>query len=218
MLSENLKILLVDDHQVVLEGLKIIFSEVPNCIVAADVTNAKEALAILKKQKIDIVITDIKMPEINGIELTKQIKILHPEIKVLILSMHKDREFIRAAINVEADGYLLKSSNRGQFTKALHLICNNSTYYDNEIISLLKEEKKREKLIANTKEALTHREIEVVKLICFEYSSDEIADKLFVSRHSVDAYRKSILQKIGVKNVIGIMRFAIQHDLLGKEI
>ncbi len=212
MTNTKTNILLVDDHPLVLEGLKNILKHEEKINLIFEASNGEEALNILEKNDIELVISDISMPKMSGIELAKKIKARDKQVKFLILTIHKDREYIKAMLELDIDGYVLKNSERQVIANTIKKIINGSTCYDDEILSILKEGMKTESQTHFVK--LTKREIEVVKLICEELSSEEIANKLFISKHSIDAYRKSIIQKLGVKNAIGIMRYAIAEKLL----
>jgi two-component system, NarL family, nitrate/nitrite response regulator NarL len=209
------KILLVDDHQIVVDGLSSILRSEKQ-IEVTSVNNGYDALAILKKEPVDLVVTDIRMPEMSGIELTRKIKELYPEIKVLILSVYSDIEFVREILNAEAEGYLLKDSESREFLKAVDHILANGTYYSNKIKDLIREIKSSA-FDKKNNEQLSEREIEIFKLIYLEYSSIQIAEKLFISIHTVDTHRKNILRKTGTKTLVGLLKYGFQHRLISLE-
>lgn len=206
--------MLVDDHELVLKGLKSILEEEKDMEIVAEASNGKHALSLLKEGQPDIVVTDLKMPEMSGIELTKYIKTHYPHIKVLVLTLFKDREYVNAILEAEAEGYLLKDVGRSELIQAIRHISHHGTYYSQEIISILKSEIRDRHQKNEVLNELSKRETEVIALICQEYSSIEIAEKLFISKATVDVHRKNILQKTGVKNLVGLIRFAIQHGIV----
>ncbi|MHB8403324.1 MAG: response regulator, partial [Bacteroidia bacterium] len=162
---------------------------------------------------IDLLITDISMPEMNGIELTKKVKKEFPNVKVLVLSMHNDREIVSEILMAEADGYILKNARKHELLNAIHKIANNSTYYCNEILSIMMEKIKKETKVAKEVKELSARELEIIKLIMQEFSSEEIANTLSISKNTVDTHRKNILEKIKVKTVVGLCKFAFRNHL-----
>ena len=137
--SKVIQILIVDDHQMFLDGLKTLLSKEKNLNIAAEANNGNEALEILAKIPVDLVITDINMPVMSGTELTKQIKKVYPKIKVLVLTMYNDREIIHEIVMTEAEGYILKNSNKKELLNAINRIIDHGTYYSNEVISIMTE-------------------------------------------------------------------------------
>lgn len=218
MNNKNLtKILIVDDHQMFIDGLKMILCNIKNISIVAEANSGLNALNILDKQEIDMVIADIGMPEMNGIELTKRIKTKHPDLKVLILSMHSDKEFVSQVVEAEAEGYILKNTGKQELLAAINKISDNGTYYSDEIISILTEIIAEEKLVRKKQiekpAQLTGREKEIIKLIYQDYSSAEIADILFIAKGTVDSHRKNILKKINEKTIVGLIKYAIENNL-----
>jgi two-component system nitrate/nitrite response regulator NarL len=207
-------ILLVDDHQIVLDGIKSMLSEQDQFHIIAQALSAESAWEILEANElpIDMVVTDISMHGMSGIELCQKIKNTYPSIKVLILTMHHDVEFIKKAISCETDGYLLKSSGKQIILNALQSVVDNGCYYGSEIIPILYQETvRKEKLIPEIK--LSTRENEVLRLILEENTSKTIAEKLFISKQTVDSHRISIMEKTGCKSIVGLIKYAIEHNL-----
>lgn len=207
-------LLIVDDHQIVLDGIKSMLSEQNYFKIIGQALSAESAWDLIKLNElsIDIVVTDISMHEMSGIELCQKIKNTYPAIKVLILTMHNNVEFIKNAISCETDGYLLKSSGKQIFLTALHSIVDNGYFYGSEIIPILYQETtKKEKLIPEIK--LTTRETEVLRLILEENTSKAIAEKLFISKQTVDSHRISIMEKTNCKSIVGLIKYAIENNL-----
>ncbi|NJK86478.1 MAG: response regulator transcription factor [Bacteroidales bacterium] len=134
-----IKILVVDDHQMFIDGLKTLLGKEKNLKVVAEALSGEKALEILDQLPVDLVITDINMPNMSGIELTKHLKQNYPEIKVLVLTMYNDREIIHEIVMTEAEGYILKNSGKSELINAINRISANSTYYSNEVISIMTE-------------------------------------------------------------------------------
>jgi DNA-binding NarL/FixJ family response regulator len=216
MVEENTKvrILLVDDHELILNGLKFSFNEASDIEVVATAKNGLEAIAILQQQAIDLLVTDVKMPEMNGLELTKYTKSKFPNVKIIVLTLYKDLEFVKAIIDVEADGYLLKNEDAEEIKTIIRHIMNDGTHYSREIVNILKTELKKDESKTRRTADLSKREIEIIKLICQELSSVEIAEKLFISKATVDVHRKNIVQKLEVKSIVGLIRFALEHNIV----
>ncbi|MHB8261994.1 MAG: response regulator [Bacteroidia bacterium] len=214
MENENIiRTLIADDHSMFVEGLKSLLKLDKQIHVVADAMNGTEAYNMICKHTIDLLITDISMPEMNGIELTKKVKKEFPNVKVLVLSMHNDREIVSEILMAEADGYILKNARKHELLNAIHKIANNSTYYCNEILSIMMEKIKKETKVAKEVKELSARELEIIKLIMQEFSSEEIANTLSISKNTVDTHRKNILEKIKVKTVVGLCKFAFRNHL-----
>lgn len=209
------RILIVDDHQIVIDGIKSMLDGNKNFRVEAEALNGENALnqVMMVDKQFDIVITDIFMPGMSGTDLCKKIKAHDHSIKVLILSMHNHINYVKEALDVDADGYLLKTTGKAEFLRALESLTDKGSYFAHEIIPLLyKEVKLHKNDIADIK--LTHRESEVLDLILKEYTSREIAEKLFISKQTVDSHRISIMEKTESKSIVGLIKFAIRSGVL----
>lgn len=210
------KIMIIDDHQMFIDGIKSLLRKEENFQVISEHICAENALEQLKKEAVDIVITDISMPGMNGIELTKIIKSTYPHLKVLVLSMHNDKEVVGEIMMSEADGYILKNTGKQELIEALTKITDNGTYYSKEVLLVMVSKVKKERKIEADTSELTDREEEVLKLICQEYSSQEIADKLFIGRRTVDTHRQNILQKTKVKTIVGLIKYGIRNGFVSE--
>ncbi|MBI4645921.1 MAG: response regulator transcription factor [Bacteroidia bacterium] len=211
-------ILIVDDHQMFIDGVKLLLRKAENFNVVAEAINGKQAIDIIRNcdgrnYEINLVITDISMPEMSGVELTRLIKEEFPHIKVLVLTMYNDREIVNEIINSEAEGYILKNTGKKELIEAINRILDNGTYYSNEVVAIMMEHVKSEKKQAEQTKALTPRELEIIQLICQEYSTAEIAEKLFLSPLTVETHRKHILRKTNSKTIVGLIKFAIKNNL-----
>jgi len=160
------------------------------------------------------VITDISMPGMSGTELTKKIKQDFPNVKVLVLSMFKEKSIINEIVKAEAEGYILKNTGREELVSAIEKIVDNGTYYSHEVLSqlILKNSKVQKKSEFNT--SLTERELEIIRLIAEELTTAEIADKLCISPRTVDTHRKNILEKTNSKTIVGLMKFIFENGIL----
>ncbi len=213
-MNSKIKLLLVDDHELILNGLKFMFEQDVDFTVVSTAKNGIEAIKILNTQSIDLLITDIKMPEMNGLELAKHTRSKFPEIKIIVLTLYKDPEFVKAIIDVEADGYLLKNEEASEIKSIVKHVMNDGTHFSREIVNILKNELIKQESKTNVLAELSKREIEIIQLICQELSSIEIAEKLFISKATVDVHRKNITQKLEVKSVVGLIKFALENNIV----
>ncbi len=206
----NNRILLVDDHQMILDGLNYIFQQSKSFEVVAKVNSGKDALRIIENVKIDIVISDIDMPEISGLELLSKIKEIDNDIKVIMLSMHGDNQLVRKVMQKGADGYILKTANEEDMILAVNQVIDGKKYFSPTITeNLLLNEKPNLK-----NEQLTDREIEILKLIAEGFNSTQIGDQLHISARTVDTHRTNLMRKLEIKNIAGLVRYAIKNKLL----
>ena len=166
-----------------------------------------------KPEEYDILITDISMPLLSGTELCKMVKHSFPKIKVLVLSMYSSAPMVKEAVLAEADGFLLKNSGKEELLQALHKILNDGTYYLDEIIPIIYSQIQKEKKQKENTSVLSEREIEILALIVKEYTSERIAEKLFISKETVDNHRANILEKTGCRSTIGLVKFALSNGL-----
>ncbi len=206
------KILLVDDHQLFLDGIKLILRNAKNLVIKGEAHNGVEGLQFLEKNQVDLVITDVNMPEMSGTEFTIKVKELYPEIKVLVLTQSDEKSVINQIIESEAEGYLLKTIDKEHLIFAINKIINNGAYYCNEMAEIMMSNLKYKKNEV-VHEGLTERETEILKLICMEYSTIEIAEKLFISDRTVDTHRANILKKLKIKTVVGLVKYAIENNI-----
>ncbi|NMH85981.1 response regulator [Flavivirga algicola] len=210
--KKEISIIIADDHQIFLDGLIALFEGVENLCITGTAVNGLEVLSLLDTHVVDMVILDINMPEMDGIELNKIIKKEYPNVKTLVLSMHISPDKISSLAKSNANGYLLKNSGKTELLNAIDSIVNqNVNYYSSEV----KEEYMNS--IFNSKEKpieeLRDREREIIKLIAQEYTTQEIAEKLFISPHTVNTHRKNLLAKLNVKNLAGLVKYAIKNGL-----
>jgi DNA-binding NarL/FixJ family response regulator len=213
---EAVNLLLADDHQIVIDGLKFMLSAEKQIKIASTCNSTNEVLNFLdaNASQINLLITDINMPTVSGIELCRLVKNKHPHIKVLVLSMYSSKEIIKEALMAEADGYMLKSAGREKLLEAILKISNDGTYFSEEIIpiiySQLSTEKQKQEQLAN----LSEREKEILVLIAKELSSEQIAEKLFISIKTVGNHRQNILAKCHCKSSVGLVKYAIKTGLI----
>lgn len=208
-------IILADDHKMFLEGVIRLIEKEEGLHVLYYAHNGQLVMNYLDQhpdEQVDLVITDISMPDMDGITLNNHIKEKRPEISTLVVSMHTDNNMIDALIQQDVDGFLSKNADSDELLKAIQLILKGEKYFSESVKqgylnSVFRKEKE-------TLEMLTSRERDVLKLIAEEYTSQEIADKLFLSKHTIESYRKTLILKLKVRNLAGLTRYAVKLGLL----
>lgn len=203
------KVLLVDDHAIVLDGLEAILNQNPNIEVVAKVTNGNTALAFLKLNVAQLIITDYSMPDMDGLSLIKKAKQQRPDIKVIMLSMHDEISIIRGVMAAGIDGYILKKYAQNDLLQAINVVMAGGNYWSREVSSALLSNQDTECNV------ITERETEVLKLLCQELNSREISEKLFISERTVETHRKNLMRKTNATNTVGLIKYAYSNKLIG---
>ncbi len=208
-------IIIADDHKMFLDGVLSILStkdEYNILLTANSGKNVIKYVSINPTKKIDLIITDISMPEVDGITLNNSVKQTNPNIKVLVVSMHIDTAMIDTLIKNDVDGYVPKNAEKEELLKAISTILNGEKYFSNIIKeAYMKSVFTKEK---ETLQTLTQREKDVLKLIALEHTTQEIADQLFLSKHTIESYRKNLISKLNVRNLAGLTKYAIKLGLV----
>ncbi|MBW8682840.1 response regulator [Chitinophaga rhizophila] len=208
-------IILADDHKLFLEGVIRLISQEKDLHVPYYAHNGQLIMNYLDQhpdEQVDLVITDISMPDMDGITLNSYIKEKRPEISTLVVSMHTDSNMIDTLIQNNVDGFLSKNADSDELLEAVKTILKGGKYFSESIKqAYLKSVFNKEK---ETLEMLTSREKDVLKLIAEEYTTQEIADKLFLSKHTIESYRKTLILKLKVRNLAGLTRYAVKLGLL----
>jgi len=211
-----INIIIADDHTIFREGIVSILEDEADIKVLAQAVNGIELLQQLEEQSPDLILMDISMKELNGIEASIEIKKKYPAIKILILSMHNEIDYILKVIEVGVDGYILKESGSQELLQAIRSIMIGKNYQSQEISSIIVQhlQKKQDQKLKKAGIPLTRREKEVLQLIAEEYTNPEIAEKLFISIRTVDTHRRNLIEKLGVKNTAGLVKYAIKSGLI----
>lgn len=218
MTPNQIKIMLVDDHQIIVDGIRSLLSDVINIAIVAQANSGREALAILEKTSVDIVLMDIEMPLLNGADATLLITTRYPDIKVIALSSYDEKSIIKKMLNAGAKGYILKNINKEILMEAIDTVAKGKTYFSSEITITLATSSAAD-IITQEKQTssinlLSSREIEILKHVVDGLSNTEIAGKLFISAKTVDTHRSNIMQKLHIHNVVGLVKYAIKSGLL----
>ncbi|PCJ77888.1 MAG: DNA-binding response regulator [Flavobacteriales bacterium] len=214
-----IRVLITDDHQMFIDGIKALLVDSEEVHVVAMANNGEEALDRLKKQPIDVVIMDINMPVMNGIEATKQIREKYPDVKVLALTMYIEKELITEIVKAGATGYILKNTGKEELITAITTIAKGEKFYSSDVALKMLDAKTTLEYVEdidnqNRNINLTKREKEILKLITMEYTTPQIAEKLLISYFTVETHRKNLIRKLNVKNVAGLVKIAIQNGLV----
>lgn len=188
----------------------MVLNEISFVKVVGEASNGNEVLDILKKNKADIVLMDIKMPVMDGIEATKKITSLYPDTQIIAITMHEEIGYFNKMIDAGASGFLLKKTNKSQLEDAINAVYNGETYFSEEFVM------KESKLSINKKTdiSLSDREKQVLELICKGFSNIEIAKHLGISQRTIDGHRSRLFDKTGAKNAPNLVLFAIKNGLI----
>ena len=209
-------IILADDHEIFRDGFRVMLSKIPEINLAAEASNGQELLELARTIKPDVIITDIKMPYMNGIEATKQLAKEMPHIGIIALSMFDEEDMIVDMLESGAKGYLLKNAHKDEIILAVKSVYKNQPYYCRDTSNKLAQMIARSNFNPYKKTIrpdFSEKEIAVIKLICEQYSNKEIAQKLDLSKRTVEGYREKILEKMEVKNTAGIVVYAMKHRI-----
>lgn len=216
MSSLKIKVAIVDDHQIVIDGITALLNKHHNIIINVTSTSPVEMLNLLQKNKVDILLTDVMMPELNGYELSKKVKEKFPDIKILVLSMSGEGSIVSEMINdADISGYVMKNISKNQLVDAIEKIAEGGNYFTDEILQILEKYSSLQK--ENEEAHLTVREIEILKLIEKEYNNKQIADSLFISERTVETHRKNIFRKTKTNSPLGLIKYAYQHNLINQD-
>jgi DNA-binding NarL/FixJ family response regulator len=209
-----IKLILADDHQVVIDGLRSILDLQEDIEVVDSFLNGKEVIDFLAEheKEIDLVMLDINMPEMNGIETTRYIRNTFPDLKVLILSMHDTPEFIRNVINAGASGYVLKNADKQTLLGAIRKVASGKNFFSDDVVRNIMDSYKDDSRPRSVE--ITDREREILRLIAEGLTTNDIAEKLFISVHTVNTHRKNLLSKLDIKNTASLVRYAIDQGIV----
>ncbi len=207
--TDKIKLIIVDDHPMVLEGLRAMLNQIAYVDLTAIANNAYEAIELIKIHQPDMVLTDINMPEISGMELAKKIKSDFPDIKIIGMSTFNERSYITQMIQNGADGYLVKNANKEEIEKCL-LAVDEGKMYLSVALNLNPTEKKELSEIP----ILSSREKEVLELIAEGFTNQQIAEKIFISPHTVDSHRKSLMAKLNASNTAVLIKQAAKFNFI----
>lgn len=216
-MSADVSVFVVDDHQMMVDGILSLLDKMPGFKAIGTAADGLQAQQLIERDQPQILITDINMPQVSGLELTKWVRKRFPGVKVLVLSMYNDDGIVGEIMAAGAQGYILKNTGKDELQEALQSLVDGNTFYTKQVVDTMirniqGRDTPTDKSHINSAE-LTPREKEIVLLIVGERSNAEIAEELFISLRTVETHRKNIIRKTGVKNVAGLIRYAHQHQI-----
>ena len=208
-------ICIVDDHQIVIDGLAALLTDVPDFAIVATTTQPLAVTDLLRQHKVDVLLTDVMMPGLTGQQLARQVRKDFPHIKILALSMSGQGEIVDEMIqDADINGYVLKNIGKTDLETAIRKIAGGGIYFSDEVLKELERTAGAKKQLEEAQ--LTQREVEIIQLIEQELSNKEIAEQLFISERTVETHRKNIFRKTKTNSVIGLVKYAYEHQLIKK--
>lgn len=219
-MSNTIRVVLADDHVFVRDGIKSLLETEENIIVVGEATDGLEALTEVNDKKPDLLIVDIRMPHLTGIEVVEKLRSQNNAVKIIVLSMHESEEYVLKSIRAGADGYLLKGSSKEEFLKALHTVANGSKYFSGDISSILINQLTNgspaaiPKAILAESMMITKREKEILTLLLSGKGNKEIAEALDISKRTAEVHRFNLMKKLQVKNLIELSNKAKEYSLI----
>lgn len=214
--AQTIKVFLVDDHPVFREGLRVLLENEPRLKVVGEAANGEEVLKKLKNQVVDVLVLDIDMPEMNGLELIAHIEQFPSPVHVLVFSMYDDENYIQYMMKKGVKGYILKSCRKDELIRAIETVNAGDSYLGKEVSEKLIRSIQQKEIQAQTKESLplTKREIEVIKLVATGRTNLEIGQLLHISHRTVDTHRRNIMEKLNLHNAAALTHYAAKKGLL----
>ncbi|MBC5838691.1 response regulator [Flavobacterium muglaense] len=219
-MMHSIKVVLADDHVFVRDGIKSLLENEKNIAVVAEATDGLEAMEIVASTKPDLLILDIRMPNMTGIEVVEKLRSQNNNVKIVMLSMHESEEYVLKSIKAGADGYLLKGSSKEEFLKALHTVANGGKYFSGDISSILINQLTTAAVVDEPKRVLaeniviTKREKEILSLLLSGKGNKEIAEALEISKRTAEVHRFNLMKKLQVKNLIELANKATEYALI----
>lgn len=209
------KVIIIDDHELVAEGISRLINQLEGFELIGIYSNSNEGLTKTKVLKPDLLITDLDMPGINGLELVEKLITANAKPNCILLTMHLDRNTVKKALKLGVEGYILKNADSKEFLHSIKTVSKSHAYYTPKAMEALIENGKEVKSSSLKKiQLLTERELEILNLVVQGLSTNEISEKLFIARRTTETHRKSIMSKLGVNNVAGMVRIAMQEGLI----
>ena len=213
-----MKILVADDHAMFADGIELILESENDLQIAGKCYDGRSVINYVNKHSVDIILLDVNLPDINGVEVCKEVLKIQPNLKVIAITMFNEDSYIEEILNNGAKGYILKNTGRDELLKAIRTVAKGESYFSKEVTeSIMKSLMNKRK--AGTKVAvelpkISRREKEVLKLIVEEFTTQEIADTLYISLKTVESHRASLLSKLNARNTAGLVRIALENNLL----
>jgi DNA-binding NarL/FixJ family response regulator len=214
---KDIKYIVADDHAIFRQGIKYSLEGFGNLYCVGEVGSGEELMELLKDITPDVILMDLKMPGMDGVAATKEVRNQYPGVKIIVLTMYDDEQYIMHTLDIGANAYLVKNTEPGEIAKAMASVIENEYYFSDMVSKAMLKNlvQKRQLPVRFEKEIiLNERETEILKLICKEYTTAEIADKVFLSQRTVEGIRAGMLEKVGVRNTAGLVLYAARAGLV----
>lgn len=214
---KKIKVLIADDHEILRYGVKTYLSSAEDIDIVGEASSGEECLELFEKHEPDVCVLDIGMPGKNGIETSKAIREIDPDVKILILSMHIDKNILTDVLEANINGYLLKNTDKSDLLQSIRSIAKGQKVFSDQISNMITDSFLKKDDAQTNNDAIgkiTRREREVLQLIVDGLTSQEIAEKLYISPRTVDTHRFNLMQKLELKNTAGLVRYALEHGLI----
>lgn len=219
-MKKNISLVIADDHEIFRDGLALMLNKQENMTLVGQAGNGRELVQLVADKQPDIVLTDIKMPYLDGIAACRLLLQQNPDLKIIALSMFEEEDLIVEMLEAGAKGYLLKNADKKEIQEAILTVHEGNIFYckhtSNRLASLIVKSK-FEPHRRRSGDLFTERERQIIQLICRQHTAQEIGDQLFLSKRTVEGYRTRILEKMDVKNTAGVVVFALKHNLIREE-
>ncbi len=218
-MAETIKILVADDHMMFVDGIDSILKDEKDIEVVGRCYDGPSVIEFLKNDNADLVLLDVNLPEMNGIEVCKQVNKSYSDTKILAISMFNEESFVTEILNNGAEGYILKNTGREELLTAIRTVNNGKTYFSKDVTQTIMKSLMKSRKASNSSKSgfipkISRREKEVLKLIVEEYTTQEIAKELFISLKTVESHRSSLLAKMNARNTAGLVRITMENKLL----
>jgi two-component system, NarL family, response regulator NreC len=215
----SISIVIADDHEIFRDGLALMLSRQPHIQLIGEAEDGHELLQLVRQHQPNLVMTDIKMPRMDGIEAVKYMAIHHPEVKIIAFSMFEEENLIVEMLEAGAKGYLLKNADKQEILEAIEQVMNDNNFYCKHTSARLASMIVKSKFSPRKSDIIqfSEREINIIRLICQQNTAQEIGNKMFLSKRTVEGYRTRILEKIGAKNTAGVVIYALRNNLIKED-
>jgi DNA-binding NarL/FixJ family response regulator len=212
MKSAAIKVMIVDDHQMFVDGIDSLLDNVGGIELIDKAFSGKELMGKLKRERPDVLLMDVNLPDITGVDLSKKIKDLYPDLQILALTMYNIRKYVYNMLEIGVSGYIIKNTGKDELVNAIRSVASGASYYSQEVKDLFFtcHSKQNEHPLPK----LTPREKEILKNIANEYTTPEIAEALFLTVDTIETHRKNIIQKLNVRNTAGMIKVALENNLV----
>lgn len=218
-MNHDIRLVIADDHEIFRDGLALMLSRQPDITLVGQANNGRELLELLTSVEADVVMTDLKMPLMDGITATRALLQRNPDIKIIALSMFDEEELIVEMLEAGAKGYLLKNADKQEIIEAINSVYEDHIFYCRQTSAKLASMIVKSRFNPsreNNAIIFTDREKEIIRLICQQFTAQEIGDKIFLSKRTVEGHRTRILEKMNVKNTAGVVVFALKNNLISE--